>query len=90
MFWFKLCPRCSGDLFEDRDQYGKFITCMQCGLIRDVPNWEGGVLVISSEPVSAPVEPLSDRSRRRRTSGGGRHHYKTRGSYAVELSETAA
>ena len=90
MFWFKLCPRCSGDLFEDRDRYGKFITCMQCGLIRDVLNLGGGGLVISSEPVSAPVEPLSDRSRRRRTSAGGRHHYKTSASYAVELSETAA
>ena len=36
MFWFKLCPRCFGDLSEDRDYYGKFITCMQCGYHQDV------------------------------------------------------
>jgi hypothetical protein len=36
MFWFKRCPRCSGDLFEETDQYGSFITCMQCGFSKDI------------------------------------------------------
>ena len=90
MFWFKLCPRCSGDLFEDRDQYGKFIACMQCGLIRDVSNCEGGVLVISSEPVSAPVEPISDGGWRKRISGGGRHVFKSSAFDAVDMTESAA
>jgi hypothetical protein len=31
MFWFKICPRCCGDLSEDRDQYGRYISCIQCG-----------------------------------------------------------
>ena len=31
MFWLKSCPRCFGDLYEDTDKYGKFISCMQCG-----------------------------------------------------------
>ena len=35
MFWFKRCPRCSGDLFEESDRYGCFITCMQCGFSKD-------------------------------------------------------
>ena len=90
MFWFKLCPRCSGDLFEDRDQYGAFITCMQCGFTRDVPNSEGGLLVISAAPVPVPVAPTSDGTRRRRISHGGRHFSKTFAFEADEMSETAA
>ena len=35
MFWIKRCPRCSGDLFGDRDQYGLFVTCIQCGFSKD-------------------------------------------------------
>ena len=30
MFWLKACSRCSGDLFEDTDIYGRYISCMQC------------------------------------------------------------
>ncbi len=28
--WLKACPRCGGDLYEERDVYGKFIACLQC------------------------------------------------------------
>ena len=90
MFWFKLCPRCSGDLFEDRDHYGKLITCMQCGFTRDVPNSEGGVLVISAEPVAAPMAPNGDGRTRRRISHGGRHCSRPFALETEELSETAA
>ena len=31
MFWLKACSRCGGDLFSDRDPYGAYISCMQCG-----------------------------------------------------------
>ena len=31
MYYFKACPRCHGDLFEDTDVYGPYIACMQCG-----------------------------------------------------------
>ena len=90
MFWFKLCPRCSGDLFEDRDQYVKFISCLQCGFIRDVPNCEGGVLVISSGSVPVPVAPISDGTKHKRVSHGGRHLSKTLAFEAEDLSKTAA
>lgn len=30
-FWFKSCPRCKGDLYEDTDFYGRFVSCIQCG-----------------------------------------------------------
>ncbi|OGO20331.1 MAG: hypothetical protein A2Z15_01400 [Chloroflexi bacterium RBG_16_50_11] len=33
------CPRCKvGDVSIDRDQYGWFESCLQCGYIRDLPD----------------------------------------------------
>ncbi len=31
MFWLRSCSKCNGDLHEDRDQYGTYIACLQCG-----------------------------------------------------------
>ena len=33
MFWLKCCPRCQGDLYEDKDTYGRYVACMQCGRV---------------------------------------------------------
>ena len=90
MFWFKHCPRCTGDLFEDRDQYGQFITCMQCGFTKDVASQDGGLIVVTAEPVAVPVAPPSDASRRRRISHGGRHFSKTFDFDSDAVAETAA
>ena len=90
MFWFKQCPRCSGDLFEDKDQYGAFITCMQCGFTKDAANSRRGVMVITAEPVPTPVTPPSDANRKRRISHGGRHFAKTYAFDAGTITETAA
>lgn len=30
MLWLKTCPRCNGDLNEDRDMYGPYVACLQC------------------------------------------------------------
>ena len=36
MYLLKQCPKCNGDLVTDRDQYGDFVSCLQCGLCRDI------------------------------------------------------
>ncbi|MFH1141299.1 MAG: hypothetical protein V1724_06515 [Chloroflexota bacterium] len=36
MLWFKRCPRCQGDLANDRDRYGVYLYCLQCGWLKDV------------------------------------------------------
>ncbi|MFQ6028891.1 MAG: hypothetical protein ACE5Q6_15515 [Dehalococcoidia bacterium] len=36
MFYIKACPKCTGDLYVDQDQFGTFLECIQCGLVRDV------------------------------------------------------
>jgi hypothetical protein len=30
-YWFKECPKCHGDLRQESNAFGKYITCMQCG-----------------------------------------------------------
>jgi DNA-directed RNA polymerase subunit M/transcription elongation factor TFIIS len=30
-FYFKACPKCKGDMYQDRDVYGAFRKCLQCG-----------------------------------------------------------
>jgi hypothetical protein len=37
MFWLRGCPRCNGDLYEDRDKYGRYVSCVQCGYHRSEP-----------------------------------------------------
>ena len=36
MFYFKACTKCHGDLTLERDSYGDFLKCMQCGTLTDV------------------------------------------------------
>ena len=34
MLFLRACPKCGGDLFMDRDMYGGYVKCLQCGLMR--------------------------------------------------------
>ena len=36
MYFLKQCPRCNGDLATDSDQYGEFVSCLQCGMCKDI------------------------------------------------------
>ena len=73
----------------DRDEYGKFIKCMQCGFIRDIPI-SGGMLVIPAESMPVPGAITSDGAKLKRHSHGGRRYRETAVSIADELCETAA
>lgn len=35
MLYSKACPRCSGDIKLDRDNFGVYAKCLQCGFNRD-------------------------------------------------------
>ena len=37
MLQLKACPRCEGDLHTNRDMYGSYRQCIQCGYMRDLP-----------------------------------------------------
>ena len=36
MVKLKGCPRCAGDLYLVEDRFGKYLSCLQCGYLRDV------------------------------------------------------
>ena len=36
MWKFKSCPRCNGDILLDRDHYGWYGQCLQCGYQHDL------------------------------------------------------
>ena len=31
MVWLKCCERCGGDLYFEKDGFGAFVACFQCG-----------------------------------------------------------
>ncbi len=33
MMWLKGCPKCSGDLVAEEDEYTAYVKCLQCGRI---------------------------------------------------------
>ncbi len=90
MFWLKRCPRCSGDLYADSDQYGPYITCAQCGFSKDLAQNGEERIVITAEPMSAPVVPQLNGGKRRRLSHGGRHFARTLAMAKRSSAETAA
>ena len=41
MLMFKACPRCQGDMYINRDIYGEYKECLQCGLMLEVESKSG-------------------------------------------------
>jgi DNA-directed RNA polymerase subunit M/transcription elongation factor TFIIS len=40
MIFFKACPRCSGDMHVNRDIYGDYKECLNCGNMQDLESPE--------------------------------------------------
>ena len=36
MLYFRACPRCQGDMITNRDVYGVYKVCLQCGHMVDL------------------------------------------------------
>jgi DNA-directed RNA polymerase subunit M/transcription elongation factor TFIIS len=53
MIKFKACPKCKGDLYLNRDMYGKYLNCFQCGYLKDLTSEEE---ISLREPVTAAEE----------------------------------
>ena len=37
MIYYKGCTKCGGDMHDSRDAYGSYVTCMNCGFLKDTP-----------------------------------------------------
>ena len=53
MVYLKSCPKCLGDLTMGHDAYGTFISCLQCGFMRDI-DIKGASKSASRAPVATP------------------------------------
>jgi hypothetical protein len=51
------CPKCQGTPFPHQDQFGKFISCAQCGWQRDLP---GAQDPKAPGPGQSPAPSLSE------------------------------
>ena len=58
MMYFKGCPKCQGDLFAGEDMHGDYVSCAQCGYLRDLPDENHHPLVGKTFVVDAPKTPL--------------------------------
>ena len=36
MWKLKCCPKCKGDVFLEKDQFGWYEQCLQCGYLKDL------------------------------------------------------
>ncbi|MCH8061313.1 MAG: hypothetical protein IH861_02290 [Chloroflexi bacterium] len=41
MLYLKACPRCKGDVVANRDMYGEYRECLQCGYMVDIDKTNG-------------------------------------------------
>ena len=41
MLYLKSCPRCKGDIIANRDMYGEYRECLQCGYMVDIDKPKG-------------------------------------------------
>ena len=46
MFYLKGCSKCQGDLIPEKDTYGAFLKCLQCGKLTEVNEAGGRRLVL--------------------------------------------
>ena len=65
MMYFKECPKCQGDLFAGEDIHGGYVSCAQCGYLRDLSNESYHPLTGKTFVVDAPkAYPKRQRSSR--------------------------
>ncbi len=56
MMYLRECPRCHGDLNAGEDIHGKYVSCMQCGYLKDVPPEDSYPLAGKTFVIDAPKD----------------------------------
>jgi len=54
MMYLRECPKCHGDLNAGEDIHGKYVSCMQCGYLKDVPLEDSHPLAEKTFVIDAP------------------------------------
>ena len=55
MYWLKQRNKCGGDLASGSDQYGLYVSCMQCGRSQDIETKEAVSPVVGLKSVQLSV-----------------------------------
>jgi len=71
MLLFKGCSRCGGDMSTNRDECGPYVSCIQCGAMKDVPEFpQPSTALAASLVTSHGTVPRWDQGAAPRPSGG--------------------
>ena len=54
MMYLRECPKCHGDLNAGEDIHGKYVSCMQCGYLKDVSSEDSSTLAGKTFVIDAP------------------------------------
>ena len=61
MIKLKACPKCHGDLYLEKDQYGRFLSCLQCGYLTELLSE-----LIGKQPGELPAVSQAEQPRQSR------------------------
>ena len=56
--YLRACPRCEGDLRTNKDMYGEYKECFQCGYMKDEKE-NGNIKTLKSRSISELQEAIS-------------------------------
>ena len=64
MLYLKACPRCHGDMYLERDAYGQYKGCFQCGYLVDIdePEVSSGISLQQEAGQVLDVELIAPRN----------------------------
>ena len=54
MMYLRECPKCNGDLNAGEDVHGEYVSCMQCGYLKDVSSEDSNTLAGKTFVIDAP------------------------------------
>jgi DNA-directed RNA polymerase subunit M/transcription elongation factor TFIIS len=54
MVYLKECPKCQGDLMSGEDADGRYLSCIQCGYLRELPAENAPVKAWETFVIDAP------------------------------------
>ena len=63
MIMFKACPRCQGDMHQNRDMYGEYRECLMCGYMTDIRKPSLFGMELAPAPVQKKVSKRPARAR---------------------------
>ena len=65
MMYSKECPKCHGDLYLGEDIHGQYVSCIQCGYLRDLPVEVAQAQTWETFAIDAPTTAKKSRKKAR-------------------------